>query len=204
MFKIKIPNLDKAQLNKLLLMVFCLLFLLFGSIFLIFRPQMRKIDDCRLRSEAIEKKIVDAKAKIAKKDKLLSEIEEIKESLVQYEKKLPREKDIPVFLEELTEIIESGEIEFISLRPQRMSPIEELAGKDGEGAYLRLPIEISMRCGYHDLEKFLFRLEQTKRFIKVVKVSIKGSTKSGKSFQSGHDINLTVEVYIYQEAAPLT
>ncbi|MEA3368799.1 MAG: type 4a pilus biogenesis protein PilO [Candidatus Ratteibacteria bacterium] len=201
MLKIRIPELDKAQLNKLLIIAGFILLLIFGSFFLIFKPQMKSIRDYRSRSDSVEKKILKAKEKIVRKPQLLAEIDEIKESLSQYEKKLPREKDIPVLLEELTEIVELAEIEFVSIRPQRTSSIEELAGKGGEGAYLRLPIEIQMRCGFHDLERFLFRLEKTKRFVKVVKLKIKGG---GSKENLKHAVKLIIEVYMYQETVPLT
>lgn len=201
MLKIRIPELDRAQLNKLLIIAGFILLLIFGSFFLVFKPQMRSIRDYRSRGDSVEKKIFKAKAKIVRKPQLLAEIEEIKESLSQYEKKLPREKDIPVLLEELTEIVELAEIEFVSIRPQRTSSIEELAGKGGEGAYLRLPIEIQMRCSFHDLERFLFRLEKTKRFVKVVTLEIKGG---GSKENLKHAVKLIIEVYMYQEAVPLT
>jgi len=199
--KIKIPELEKHQLNKLVAIVVLIFFLIFGSCFLIFRPQSRAIRTYRSRAGSLEKKISTAKAKIARKSQLLAEIDDIKESLIQYEKKLPREKDIPVLLEELTDIVELADIEFVSIRPQRTSPIEELAGKGGEGAYLRLPIEVKMHCGFHDLEKFLFRLEQTKRFVKVISFEIKGSCNEDPS---RHEVRLIIEVYMYQEAPPLT
>lgn len=198
MLKINIPEIDKTQLNKLFIIIIFLLALILGSFLGVFRPQLKKIRDYRQRADSIEEKIAAAKAKIARKPKLLAEIEEIKEILAQYEKKLPREKDIPVLLEELTEIVELAEIEFVSIRPKETSPIEELVGKKEEGLYLRLPIEIKMRCSFHDLEKFLFRLENTRRFVKVVDIEIKGSADEEK----GHEVGLTIEVYMYQEAVP--
>ena len=201
MLKIKIPELTRPQLSKLLIIGGLILVLIFGSYFLIFKPQTTRSRDYRFRSDLVEKKILKAKAKIARKPQLLAEIEEIKKSLIQYEKKLPREKDIPVLLEELTEIVELGEIEFVSIRPKRASSIEKLAGKGGEGVYLRLPIEIQMRCSFHDLERFLFLLEKTKRFVKVIELKIAGG---GSKENLRQTVNLIIEVYMYQESAPLT
>ncbi len=195
MLKIKLPDLEKSQLHELGVIIAFMVVIVFGSFFLIFKPQIRSIRNYRAKSEVLEKDILAAREKIVRKPQLLSQIQDIKDTLVQYEKKLPREKDVPVLLKELTEIIESGEIEFISIYPQPTGPIEELAGVSSQGEYIRLPIQIKMKCGFHDLEKFLYLLERTKRFIKVADISIKGGPGEG----NGHEIDLTIEVYMYQE-----
>ena len=195
MLKIKIPDLEKAQLEKLLVIIALVLLIFFGSFFLVFCPQVKSIRTYSTRSRTLKDNIAKAKEKIVLKPKLLSQIDDTKEILLQYEKKLPKEKDIPVLLKELTEIVELSDIEFISIHPQPSSSIEELTTFSGEGEYIRLPIQIKMRCSFHDLEKFLFRLEKTKRFVKVVNLGIKG----GGTDNSGHDIGLTIEVYMYQE-----
>jgi len=195
-FKIKLPDLERAQLNELLVIIAFVLLIIFGSLFLVFRPQIKSINSYRIRSKSLEGYIAEAREKVVLKSKLLEQIEDIKETLLQYEKKLPREKDIPVLLKELTEIVELGDIEFISIHPQPTGPIEELAGIGEGGEYLRLPIQIKMRCSFHDFERFLFRLEKTRRFIKVVDIGIKGGSNVSSP---GHEIGLTIEVYMYQE-----
>lgn len=201
MLKIRISELTRPQLSKLLIIAGFILVLIFGSCCFIFKPQMRRSRDYCSRSDSVEKKIFKAKAKIARNPQLLTEIEEIKKTLVRYETKLPREKDIPVLLEELTEIAELAAIEFVSIRPQRASSIKELAGKEGEGVYLRLPIRIEMRCSFHDLERFLFRLEKSKRFVKVIELKITGG---GSKENLRQIVNLIIEVYMYKESVPLT
>jgi Tfp pilus assembly protein PilO len=59
------------------------------------------------------------------------------------------------------------------------------------GFYKEQPILINAKCGFHELGKFLSKMENADRFMKVSDINIKSVAQSPKK----HDVELLIVTY---------
>ena len=107
---------------------------------------------------------------------LKSDIEARKDQLAAIEKKLFWQKDISKFLNELTRLASDLDIEFVSLKPEQLS----IVGQEGGEADLKLvsvPIMVAFRSSYADTIRFLERIEEGERFIRIDALSVEADPR---------------------------
>ena len=122
--------------------------------------EIKKLDDeiVKAREELQETQ------KIARiKDKLIEEINALREGINYYERRIPGEKAISWLLIELSRVARQTGIKYLSISPQ---PEEK------KESYIRVPIRIEILCGYHSLGKFLSKIENSQRFMSVENIGI--------------------------------
>lgn len=72
--------------------------------------------------------------------------------------------DASAFIEMLNRMAEDSGVSLTSVTP---FPVEKM------GSYARLPIQVEMRCSYHQVGRFLSKLESSSTFIKVEVLQIR-------------------------------
>ena len=113
----------------------------------IYQPQGKKIKILKAHlTEEIEK------------NKLADEINELGNRINLYRHKTSAQRDTSWIINKIFDIAKDMKTEVISLQPQQ---IEE------ENLYVRLPLRVTIKVGYHELGKFLSRIENSENFIKV-------------------------------------
>lgn len=164
-----------------ILIVFCFMF--------IFQPMLKTVMEFSKEEEAIKTQLKNATNIAADKKRLSDEVESISERIAFYEKRLPKETDIPQVLDELVKIGEESNVTFISIEPQEIKRI--LVGPSGNRKYLKLPIELKLKSGYHEFALFINGIENFPQFMRVDNVKITG----GIGINKVHDSSLTVSAF---------
>lgn len=129
-----------------------------------------------------------ARADIARIDSLKTELAGYDAKIGRYIKMLPVEKEIPAFLESLAAMARDARVQIVGIAPSAVQDAESQKGR----IYQEMPVQISARCGFHELGRFLANIEQSDRFIKVIDVDIRGNKGSPKK----HDVELVLLTYV--------
>lgn len=157
-------------------------------LYFIFIPQVLKDIMIIGKTVKIKNELRSAKSLIAETDRIKKKLAEYNNKVELYEKKLPAEQEIPILLENLSNMARSANITIVGISPAVSQPQKEKSGQ----VYQEIPILITAKCGYHELGRFLSKLENTDRFMKVVDISIKADRATPKK----HDVELMVCTYI--------
>jgi type IV pilus assembly protein PilO len=138
--------------------------------FILIAPKAAKISELKAKiaekqtflakAGSIEKqkqKIVDAKVKI----------KELEQDISYYEKKLPQEKDIPDLLQYLSNIGTETNIKLLEIEKK-----QEIRQEQEQAFYVTVPFNLILKGGYHEIGKFINRLENAERFMKIENLKI--------------------------------
>ena len=155
----------------------------------IFQPMLKKIIVYGQEEKKVNAQLQNANNFAADKERLSVEVENISKKIVFYEKRLPKETDIPQVLDELIKIGKNSKVTFISIEPQEIERIH--IGQSGKKSYSKMPIEFKLKAGYHEFALFVNGVENFPQFMRVDDVKMSADrTKGGK-----HDISLTVSAF---------
>lgn len=176
------PNRDQKTLI-FTIVIACLA--LYVTFYFIFLPALKK--DTALSRQIKEKKISLSGAQMpaAEYSLLEDKVKNIQEELQILKNKIFWEKDISRFLNTVTQLAADLQIEFVSLKPEKLQPgalpvdakKKDKKGKkdnkDKQVALLRpVPITIILRSSYADLIKFLERIEESEKLINIYTLDI--------------------------------
>ena len=127
------------------------------------KPKLKKIEE--LTGQIVQEKVnLVQLEKIARtKDVLMQEVSKMREEIDYYEKRIPSEKGTSWLLMELSRIARETGIRYVSIVP---------AEEKKEESYVRIPIQVQIKCGYHSLGRFLSRIENSQRFMTVDNLTI--------------------------------
>ena len=152
------------------------------------RPQIRDV-------VTVYSKAKRSSGDVATSERERSQIESLKKQVAQYhgkiesyERMLPAEQEIPKLLENLSDMAKGSGVKIVGITPL---PSKDEA-RSPDQIYQEIPILISARSGYHEVGKFLSRLENAGRFMKVADLSI----KENKTTPKRHDVELLVLTYV--------
>jgi len=188
---INIPAIDlKDRKTQILLAAaVAVIFLLMLDVNYILRPQAAKIINLINTVKRTRADLKMAEENISRIGQFKKEIEAYKDKVENYEKTLPAEQEIPSFLENLSNMAKSSNIKILAITP---IVSREETDKAEARIYQDIPVLINARSGYHELGRFLSKLENSDRFMKVADIDVKGAG----SAQNRHDIELLVLTYI--------
>jgi len=203
-------KLDKNNQKVVLLSVIAilLLFVVFSFFLLPSVSQVKK-----LSSQIKEKNVdINKKSQEAKNfDKLQVETNKLQEELKVFQDKLIWNTDSSNFLEEFTRLAQDLQIEFVLLKPDKSVKVADKesakiikpAGKDKKAAQkekkvsllysslAKQPILVTLKSNYSDLVKFIKRIEESGKFIKIDSLKI----ESGQENIYQQSINLSLTIY---------
>ncbi|MFH1092687.1 MAG: type 4a pilus biogenesis protein PilO [Candidatus Omnitrophota bacterium] len=159
----------------------------------IFQPMLKKIMDYTKEEENIKAQLRKASNLAADKEKLAAEVKNISKMIFFYEERLPKKTDIPQVLDELVKIGEKSEVTFISIEPQEIKRVH--VGQSGQKNYIKIPIELILKAGYHEFALFVNGVENFPQFMRVDNVKINGDVSNTRK----HDISLTVTAFALED-----
>jgi len=151
---------DKFTVNVAIVIAILIVYLGF-----FFRPRIRQLAGSLPKASRTRAQIVSVNKEWKNLDSFKEGIANSNKKIDYYEKKLPREKDIPNVLQYL-----SSSARKLNVRLTEIKPMEKT--EDGTPTYYSVPILLKAECGYHQLGRFLSELEKADRFMKVVDVEI--------------------------------
>lgn len=159
------------------------------------RPSLAKLSALIPKVQAIRANIRTVSDDLLFEDKLKKQTQALQAKLGEYEKRLSREKEIPLLLENLSNIARSSGVKIQSITPLSRSQAYKNDNHDkGETVYQEVPIAITAASGYHELGDFVSTLESDKRFMQVSDIKVKAS----RSMPAKHDIEFLVHVYTFK------
>lgn len=161
--------------------------LIFNFIFL--RPRIRRLRQLNPELMTLIKNVRETTKDAANIDILKKRQEDLKTKVNFYTQKLPRGKEISALLESLSRVAKESQIKIIEIKPRD----RDIRSK-GE-MYLEVPIAVKASGGYHQLGKFINKLEGGLRFIRISDIAIKENPRNSKD----HNIRLLLSMFVLVE-----
>ncbi len=155
--------LDKKPKIAIAVVIFLLPVVLFY--FFLFQPQNEKSNNLVKQRETLSKDLQKAKAKAANREKLKAELAATEELFQETAALLPKEKEIPGLLTNISALGRGSGLDFITFKPGKDVP------KD---FYSEIPISIKVRGPYHNMGIFLDQVNKLDRIVTVSNISMKG------------------------------
>lgn len=147
-------NITREQIGMIAVLI---LVGIFGWLYL-FLPKINYVMAKNIEIVDMEQKLQTAYAMTSpeqlRKTKL--EFEQVKNRLAEYDKRLPKGKQVDLILKELSELANKSEIDFISIYP--LPP-------ETQKIYSYLPFDIEFHCEYPELSTFFRNLQQVTRLV---------------------------------------
>ena len=174
---------DPRKLATAIGAAFLVVFLVYFNFIL--RPQVAQVFSLVAKMSKVRAELKSAEVTISEIPKFRKDIGLYEDKVTHYEKMLPAEREIPSFLENLSDMAKSSGVKIIGITPT-------VTGGEEGMIYQELPIIINAKSGFHELGRFLTSLEYSERFIKVADIDIKANSSNPKK----HDVDLLLLTYI--------
>lgn len=117
-----------------------------------------KVTTLEAEAAALRVEISEAKQVAARQNELEAHITQVKSQIVEFEQRLPTQREIPELLESFQEVASQSGVRYERIVAE---------GQQEQPLYVKLPFTISVRGRYLQLGEFLKNLEFGERFIKV-------------------------------------
>ncbi len=180
--KFSLAGLEKKQIAGFTVAYIVILLLL--SLFL-----KAKINNLKTISIELSKKtaaVEEAEELIEGQERYRQEIDQLKKRIEIYEDKLPEQREVPQLFRELDEIAGQSQIKIISVGSEQFEEREH---------YWRYWMDLALEGGYHELGRFINKLESLGRFIKVDDIQISSDPQNLLK----HNIKLVVSTFVSKE-----
>lgn len=109
-------------------------------------PTSKKIEENRVETEKVNKKIDDAKREAKRLESLEKELQTLEFEAKDAEKRLPPNRDLPTVFETIAKLAKRYHVELVTFAP---------GGAATKTYYIEIPYQISVNGGYHDIGRFL-------------------------------------------------
>lgn len=160
-----IPMNKKVKGAILLLLILAPVALFF---FLLYQPNSDKITNLKTQRSTLQKEIQDLKQKERNKPKLLAQVAEVEEEFNTAAQMLPKEKEIPRLLKDISALGRNAGLDFLTFVPRPVTP------KD---FYDEIPVDINIRGPYHSMGFFFDQVSKLDRIVSVNSVNMTSPQK---------------------------
>jgi len=153
----------KAVISILLVLIPVLLFY-----FLFFQPNATKISSLKTQKNGLEKEIAALRVQQSNIPRLQKELAETERIFNEAAVLLPKEKEIPQLLKDISALGQEADLEFLTFKPLPDVP------KD---FYAEIPISINVRGPYHNMGSFLDKVSKLGRIVTVSNINVTAPTR---------------------------
>lgn len=160
--------LDKKLKIAIAMVLFLLPIVLFYFIW--FQPQKVKSAQLVQQKNTLTNELRKAKAKAANRGKLKAELEATETLFEETAKLLPKEKEIPSLLTNISALGRGSGLDFLTFKPGADVP------KD---FYSEIPVDIKVRGPYHNMGVFLDQISKLDRIVTLSNITMGGPKKEG-------------------------
>ena len=175
----KVVGLDK----KIIIVIFALVIILptVAFYFLHYTAKTQEINGLENKASKLRKEIAGAKARAAKLDEHLAEMEETKRLFAEASILLPQKKEIPSLLTNISALgTNSG------LNMARFSP----GGERTKEFYAEIPVTLKVTGPYHNIGTFLYEVSNLERIISATNISLGSPSMQRGELLLGSSISL--------------
>ena len=138
--------------------------------FAFYQPKNEEIDKLVSKKSALEKELKDVKTKAADLAKFEKELEEAKVLFESASILLPKEKEIPKLLMDISSLGRTAGLDFLTFKPLADVP------KD---FYAEIPVTINVRGPYHNMGFFFDQVSKLARIVSVTNVKMSSPKREG-------------------------
>ncbi|RLD18426.1 MAG: hypothetical protein DRI36_01455 [Caldiserica bacterium] len=153
-----------------------------------FAPLGKKAKQYKEEIRKKEQRLAHIRAKIARFDELMREYEELKKEVEIAEKKLPRKKEIPKLLKNITDIGRKYGIDIDNFRP---------AGSSTKQSYTEHYFAISIKSTYHKIASFFAEIGQQERIMSIKDLILNPKNPTPED-PTDMQANFTLVVYTFK------
>jgi type IV pilus assembly protein PilO len=146
--------------------------------FVSFQPESDKITNLETQKVNLTKEIREVELKAADLEKFVKELEDAKMIFEETAALLPKDKEIPKLLTDISALGRSAGLEFLTFKPQADVP------KD---FYAEIPITINVRGPYHNIGFFFDQVSKLERIVSVSNVKMSTPKKDGNEMLLNSD-----------------
>ena len=172
---------------KIVVIIIICILSLFAGYWLVSKDQLIELEQLQQKEITLKKDFEDKQRRANSLPALIKQLKQIEESFGELLKQLPKKKEIPALLVDISQTGLANGLSFELFKPQG-----ERAG-DG-GFYNELPIKLSLTGDYHSLGRFISGLARLPRIVTQHDITItpmKGSNKL--------TMQMTAKTYRYKD-----
>ena len=187
--KIKEIISDQKKRDSLILGIALIIVVSYVSFLII--PNFAKLSLASSEVRDLNDRISVVNGRVKRLDQLTKQLELLRGEVVGYTEGLPEKREIPKFLEELSQVAKASNVKILSITPMETKKTEE-----GDNPYYSVMlVKITAKSGYHQLGGFVSSLENGKRFIEIEDIII----KNDEGFPRRHDVEMVLKTYVSVE-----
>ncbi len=187
----QLPKVDEKNRNFLLGGVLIVIFLL--DYFLVMSPQLKTLRTLNPKISSLATDIKTAKEDIKKINQYRQEIAKLNEQQEKANRRVITNEEVNWVLESISRMANDEHVKIDQIMPLKGSETVLLTNKDGK--YYSLPIMVNARCGYHDLGRFLNKVERGDVFLSINDFSFAASGDD----TSRHVAKLTFKAVVFEK-----
>ncbi len=161
--------------------------------FCIMSPQMKTLRTLNPKLTALQTEVATAKSDISQINQYRQDVAKFKEQLEKASRRIINKEEVNWVIESISRMASEEKVKIDQIMPIKGS--ETVLLKTKEEKYYSLPIMVNARAGYHDLGRFLNRIENGDVFLSVNDFSF---VSSGDDTLR-HVIKVTFRVIIYDK-----
>jgi len=160
--------LERKMKIILALLVFILPLILFY--FLYYSPKQKSITGLEQQKTTLESEVRRAQQAAKDLQKYKDEVEEAEKRFTETAIVLPKKREIPNLLRNISDLGKGAGLDFLSFKPSQERP------KD---FYAEIPVDISIRGPYHNMGYFLDQVSKLNRIVTVDNIKMASPQKEG-------------------------
>lgn len=162
------------------LLIFAVPIALFG--FLSYQPKTKEIKTLSEQKNTLVREIKLAKIKANNLDKHKREMAETEKIFQETAKLLPKKKEIPILLRNISDLGKGSGLDFLSFKP---------GNEVAKEFYAEIPVDISIRGPYHNMGYFLDQVSKLDRVVTVDNIKMSSPTRESTEMLLNSSCRLT-------------
>ncbi|SHO51971.1 type IV pilus inner membrane component PilO [Desulfopila aestuarii] len=175
---------------KLLLLVLIFVIPAVAYYFFFLDPNMKEIDQLTAKKSGLEQELQKVKSRARDLPKLQAELARIQ---IEFDKKsalLPREKEIPNLLRDISALGTNSGLDFLKFKPLPTVPRD---------FYNDVPVSINVRGPYHSVGSFFDRVSKLERIVSVTNIRMSSPKLEGGEMLLNSDCQLVTYQFTDKE-----
>jgi len=163
--------------------------------FVLMSPQLAALGKINPEIRAVSDSIRRAKVDLKKLDSYQSDLEKLSEKFEEANLKVKSRDEVPIILEHIANVASETGVKIDQIMPDSFG--QELLTENSQRRYYDLPIYIEARSGYHNLGRFLNKLNQNDFSLRIGAFTIVATNDTRY-----HLVKLTFRATVYEEINP--
>ncbi len=163
--------------------------------FVLMSPQLAALGKINPEIRAVSDSIRRAKVDLKKLDSYQSDLENLSEKFEEANLKVKSRDEVPIILEHIANVASETGVKIDQIMPDSFN--QELLTENSQRRYYDLPIYIEARSSYHNLGRFLNKLNQNDISLRIGAFTIVATNDTRY-----HLVKLTFKATVYEEIIP--